>query len=93
MASGDRDRQHATDLGTDTFTGVNAVRASNSGDTYNASGFVGFNEFEGLGGNDGITGNGATRISYSSAGGAVTVNNTQVIGDGSVGTDNFGIWA
>ena len=73
------------------FTGVNAVRASNSGDTYNASGFVGFNEFEGLGGNDGITGNGATRISYSSAGGAVTVNNTQVIGDGSVGTDNFGI--
>ena len=33
-----------------------------------------FNEFEGMGGNDNITGNGDTRISYTSASAAVTVD-------------------
>ena len=62
-------------VGNDTFTGVNSATGSNLDDTYVATGFVGtgasntgtFNLFEGLAGNDTITGNGSTRISYSSA--------------------------
>ena len=40
------------------------MRGTNSPDTYNATGFVGFNQFEGMAGNDDITGNGNTRIAY-----------------------------
>ncbi|MDA9489384.1 hypothetical protein XI08_09295, partial [Bradyrhizobium sp. CCBAU 11361] len=64
-------------VGIDTLTAVEAVRGTNFADTYNATGFNGastdfgpsssFNEFEGLAGNDTITGNGNTRISYVSA--------------------------
>ena len=70
-------------VGFDTFVGVNSLNGSNSGDTYDATGFTGvtsagsfgtFNQFEGLGGNDTITGNGNTRIAYSNAAAAVTVN-------------------
>jgi VCBS repeat-containing protein len=70
-------------VGTDTFTGVNSVTGSNLADTYVATGFVGgvgafnngtFNLFEGLGGNDTITGNGNTRIAFASAAAAVTVD-------------------
>lgn len=69
-------------VGNDTFVGVNSATGSNFDDTYNASGFTGvtsagsfgtFNSFEGLGGNDTITGNGNTRISYSQSGAGVTV--------------------
>jgi len=68
-------------VGIDTLTAVEAVRGTNFADTYNATGFNGastdfgpsssFNEFEGLAGNDTITGNGNTRISYVSATGGV----------------------
>src|SRR4029079_1746688 len=49
------------------------------------------NEFEGAGGDDTITGNGDTRISYLHATSAVNVNLTTGIatGDASVGTDHF----
>ena len=51
-----------------------------------------FNEFEGLGGNDVITGNGNTRISYISAPSGVTVDLTTHTATGdptAVGTDTF----
>ena len=61
-----------------------AIRGTNFNDTYVATGFNGasddlpmgttFNEFEGMDGNDTITGNGDTRISYSNASAAVTVD-------------------
>ncbi len=74
-------------IGTDTLRGIESIRGTNSGDVYNASGFSAnstngggdqgnFNEFQGMGGDDTITGNGNTRISYASAGAAVTVNFT-----------------
>ena len=48
-----------------------------------------FNEFEGMGGNDTITGNGNTRIAFYNATGGVTVDLAAgtATGDGSVGTD------
>jgi VCBS repeat-containing protein len=70
-------------VGTDSYVGVNSATGSNFNDTYNAAGFTGitsagsfgtFNLFEGLGGNDTITGNGNTRIAYSQAAAAVTVD-------------------
>jgi hypothetical protein len=70
-------------IGTDTFTGVNSVFGSAGADTYVATGFVGgvgafnsadFNIFEGLAGNDTITGNGNTRVIYANASAAVTVD-------------------
>src|SRR5262249_17504162 len=62
-------------VGTDTLTGIERIRGSNFADTYVATGFNEgtspalatlpmFNEFEGMGGNDTITGNGFTRVSY-----------------------------
>ncbi|WP_375161679.1 tandem-95 repeat protein [Bradyrhizobium sp. RDT46] len=76
-------------VGTDTFTGVNSAVGGNSADSYNASGFSGFNSFQGNGGNDTITGNGATQIQYNNATAAVNVNLSAgtASGDGSVGTD------
>ena len=77
-------------VGTDTFTGgVNSATGGNLADTYNASGFVGFNSFLGQGGNDTITGNGNTQIQYNSATSGVSVNLSTgtASGDGSVGTD------
>ena len=87
-------------VGTDSFTGVNSATGSSFADTYDASGFVGgvgafnggsFNLFEGLGGNDTITGNGNTRIAYTQATAGVTVNLATgiVTGDASVGTDTI----
>ncbi|MCA1476157.1 tandem-95 repeat protein [Bradyrhizobium sp. NBAIM08] len=70
-------------VGTDNFVGVNSATGSNFNDTYNAASFTGvtsagsfgtFNLFEGLVGNDSITGNGNTRISYSQSGTGVTIN-------------------
>jgi VCBS repeat-containing protein len=67
-------------VGSDTFTGINSATGSNSADVYDATGFTGtpsfgtFNLFEGLGGNDTITGNGNTRIAYSQAAAGVTVD-------------------
>ena len=68
-------------IGTDLLTEVESIRGTNFADTYVATGFNGassdfpatFNEFEGMAGNDIITGNGNTRISYVSAAAGVTV--------------------
>ena len=83
--------------GTDTLASVELFRGTSGADTYNASGYTAtthlsasqtvndqtnFNEFEGLGGNDTITGNGNTRVSYQNALGAVTVT----LGAGGSGT-------
>ncbi|MDT4743632.1 VCBS domain-containing protein [Bradyrhizobium sp. WYCCWR 12699] len=76
-------------IGHDTFTGVNSVYGSNFADTYDASGFVGFNSFQGLAGNDLITGNGSTQLLFANATGGVVVDlaSGTVSGDASVGHD------
>jgi Ca2+-binding RTX toxin-like protein len=96
-------------VGTDTLISVEAVRGTDFADTYNAAGFTSdtvptpsanagsgsnFNEFEGMGGNDIITGNGNTRVSYDNATAGVTVTlglngSGTATGDDSVGTDTF----
>ena len=89
-------------IGTDTLRSIESVRGTNFADTYDATGFgqagalnigsIGtFNDFEGLGGNDTITGNGNTRITYLNATGGVTVDIAAgtATGDASVGTDTF----
>ena len=92
-ASGD------SSVGNDIFvSGVNNVLGSNFNDTYNASAFTSssgaFNQFQGLGGNDTITGNGGTQLYYagSTAGISVTLNaggGGTVTGNSSVGTDTI----
>jgi len=88
-------------IGTDTLQSIEAVRGTEFADTYNALGFGAgsanagsngaFNEFEGVGGDDTITGNGNTRISYLTATAGVTVDVAAgiAVGDTSVGTDHF----
>jgi Ca2+-binding RTX toxin-like protein len=96
-------------VGTDTLRSVEAIRGTDFADTFNATGFTSdtastpstnagsgsnFNEFEGMGGNDTITGNGNTRVSYDNATAGVTVTlgaggSGTVTGDASVGTDTF----
>ena len=77
-------------VGTDTLRSVELVRGTQFNDVYNAANFgaVGFlalitnnvgdlgtfNQFEGMGGNDTITGNGNTRLDYNFALAAVTVD-------------------
>jgi Ca2+-binding RTX toxin-like protein len=103
------------DAGSDQLLSIEMIRGGAGNDTYTATGFgtsgtntgsVGynnsdgrFNEFEGMGGNDTITGNGATRISYLNATAGVTVTFTSFTagsgasgtasGDASVGNDTF----
>ncbi|MEZ5843277.1 MAG: cadherin domain-containing protein [Hyphomicrobiaceae bacterium] len=67
-------------VGTDTLDRVDQVTGSAFADSYTAnaswvstSGDA-FNEFEGAGGDDTITGNGSTRVSYRTASDSVTVN-------------------
>jgi Ca2+-binding RTX toxin-like protein len=86
---------------TDTLRSIELVRGSDFDDTYDATGFDGtstnagsngtFNEFEGRGGDDTITGNGNTRVSYVNATAGVTVNlgAGTATGDASVGTDTI----
>ncbi|PSO16455.1 hypothetical protein C7G42_23290 [Bradyrhizobium sp. MOS003] len=78
-------------VGHDTFTGVNSVYGSNFADTYDATGFVGFNSFQGQGGNDLINGNGSTQLLFANATGGVVVDlaSGTVSGDGSVGHDTI----
>jgi Ca2+-binding RTX toxin-like protein len=86
MASGvvtGRDATATAVYGTDTLRSVEFVRGTNADDVYDATGFsgaslnagsnMGLNEFEGMGGDDQITGNGATRVSYQNALAGVTV--------------------
>ena len=77
-------------VGTDTLRSIEAVRGTDFADVYDATGFTAlstnagtagtdgtgaaFNEFEGMGGDDSITGNGNTRISYINATAGVTVD-------------------
>jgi len=88
-------------VGTDTLSGVEVIQGTDYADIYDAVGFQSpslpggfvndFNAFEGRGGDDRITGNGSTRIEYSSATGPVTVNLVlgSAIGDASVGVDEI----
>ena len=82
-------------VGNDTFTGVYSVTGSNFADVYDASNFNGtlgsYNEFQGLAGNDTITGNGNTRLYYTSATGGVSINlhAGTANGDASIGNDTF----
>ena len=96
-----------TGVGADTLIGIEAIQGSNFVDHYSAAGFtgnsgvpgvpVGFNSFEGMAGDDIITGNinvqgqSLTRISYASASAAVTVDLAAgtAAGNASVGTDHF----
>jgi len=77
-------------VGTDTLRSIEAIRGSIFDDVYNATNFgaagflntalsnVGssgtFNEFEGMAGNDSITGNGNTQIAFYNANAGVTVD-------------------
>ena len=84
-------------VGLDTLRSIEAIRGTDFADSYNATGFgitgsnIGnngtFNEFEGGGGNDTITGNGNTRIAFYNASAAVTVNLTTNISQGTAGGD------
>jgi Ca2+-binding RTX toxin-like protein len=107
-----------TGIGQDTLRSIELVTGSNYNDVYNAVGFgpnstnagsavtansLGlFNEFEGRAGDDQITGNGTTRVSYYHATSGVTVTFTEgswtstssgasgiAVGDVSVGQDTF----
>jgi len=67
-------------IGVDTLIDIVSVVGTRFDDTYDATGYVSavsglgaFNEFDGGFGDDTITGNGATRVSYISASSAVTV--------------------
>ena len=71
-------------IGTDTLRGIEAVRGTSFNDIYDATGFSGssanagssgtFNQFEGMAGDDTITGNGNTRLQYILALDGVTVD-------------------
>ena len=93
-------------IGTDTLRSIESIRGTNFADTYvatnfgvsgaNVGDFNSFNEFEGMGGNDTITGNGNTRIAFYNALDGVTVDlaagtsHGTVSGDiAFVGTDTF----
>ena len=89
-------------VGTDTLTGIEQIRGSSFADIYIATGFKAsaspqpgtsplFNEFEGMGGNDTITGNGFTRVSYLNATAAVTVDIAAGTGQGTAAGDLAGV--
>jgi Ca2+-binding RTX toxin-like protein len=90
MAAGTADGDAS--VGHDTFTGVNSATGSNFADVYDANvTFGSFNSFQGQGGDDTITGNGFTQITYSNATSGVTVDlqDGTAVGDASVGHDTF----
>ena len=92
-------------VGTDTLRSIEQIRGSNFADQISAAGFgttgpnapspdkISFanNFIEGMAGDDTITGNGRTSISYESATAGVTVDLAAgtASGDASVGTDHF----
>jgi hypothetical protein len=93
----------STLTGTDTLISVESITGSVLADTFIATGFgpgstnagsLGtLNEFEGMGGNDTIVGNGNTRMAFYRATGSVSVDlnltTGAVTGDSSVGTDTI----
>jgi VCBS repeat-containing protein len=70
---------------------IDGIVGTNSNDLFNATGFVGPNGFEGLGGNDQIIGNGYTTLSYKNASEGVSINVAAGAANGgpSVGQDTF----
>ena len=94
-------------IGHDTLHSIEAVRGTSFDDVFNATGFTAsspnagsagtdsagnaLNEFEGLGGDDTIMGNGDTRISFVNATAGVTVDLAfgTATGDDSVGSDTI----
>ncbi len=90
-------------VGSDTLINIDSVIGTNFVDTFDARNLTEdtpdpldvidgtFNEFEGLGGDDVIMGNGDTLISFSRATGGVMVNLAlgAATGDASVGNDTF----
>ena len=93
-------------VGNDTLVSVESIRGSAFADTYVATGYKGasafgsvpatYNEFEGMAGNDVITGNGSTALSYLHATGGVIVDllagtaHGIALGDlANIGTDTF----
>jgi Ca2+-binding RTX toxin-like protein len=95
-----------TAIGADSLDRIESIVGSNGDDTFDATGFDGsstnagdsgtFNNFEGVGGDDTVIGNGDTRVSYQRATGAVTVTlnadgSGTASGDSSVGNDTFTI--
>lgn len=85
-------------VGTDTIAGIERIVGTDFADSFTVggpflSGFTGYVEFEGGGGNDTIIGNGATRISFRNAANTgVTVDlavGTATGDAASVGTDSF----
>ncbi len=96
-------------VGTDTLLRIQQIRGTDGNDSFVASGFLSdsqsgglpssFNSFEGMGGNDSITGNGNTRADYVNATGPVSVAlvaATPVFGGssgsatgGGIGSDTF----
>ena len=90
-------------IGTDTLHDIEAIQGTMLADRYNATGYGlagaanvstsngNFNQFEGLGGNDQIIGNGNTQILFGNATAGVTVDfvTGSAIGDASVGYDTF----
>ncbi len=89
-------------VGTDTLISIERIRGTNFADTYNATGFnpgvqpqpgtpAAFNEFEGMGGDDIIYGNGSTRVSYLNAAAGVTVDIVAGTGQGTAGGDLAGV--
>jgi len=88
--------------GTDTLRSIESVQGTVFDDVYDATGFgnVGalnigsngsLNLFEGLGGNDSVTGNGNTQLNYTNATAGVSADLSigLVTGDASVGTDTI----
>ena len=77
----------------DVYTAVGfSTSSANAGSGLNAGAFNGlyfeFNDFEGGLGNDDVTGNGGTRVTYQNSGGAVNVN-LATGATGAAGTDSF----
>ncbi len=84
------------DVGTDVIIGIERIIGTDADDSFVVgdgfvSDFTDYVEFEGRGGDDQITGNGATRISYRGAGEGVSVDLGVGIATGGtlVGTDSF----
>ena len=93
-------------VGHDTLRSIELVRGTQFDDTYTAAGYGApgalnvsdtgtFNQFEGMGGNDTITGNGNTRVDYNFALASVTVDlqagtgHSTVADDAGVGNDTI----
>src|SRR4029077_20479140 len=81
-------------VGHDIFNGVYGALGSNFADVYDATNFTGisfgtYNEFQGQGGDDIITGNGNTQIRFDNATSGATVDlaTGNASGDASVGHD------